>query len=452
MQNLKSFSALTIGEKHKAVGKVCQDAANHLEDIVKGLFISVLSDGHGSNVYFRSHIGAKLLVEITTKALHSFILDIDDKLMDENIIAMPSRTTIAQKDLNIKPPKADQALRQLFSSIIAQWNDAIYKDWYKQKPGAKELEDAKVDDNYIRRFLDDKEIEMAYGCTLLAIARTPRYWLGFQLGDGKCMAFDKEGAWSEPIPWDEQCSGNLTTSMCQSNPLDNFRYAYGSEFFPVLFIGSDGMDGAYGQDEEIAMQNLALLYSGMIKSFARNGFDKALSDIKDTLPRLSAKGISQDDISVGGILDMDTIKEMYPLLLKKELEQSRETYETIAKETDAKQNEVIDLETRVNEKKESFNQLKEQLQVAEEEKEKHEQNWKKVFKEKEKSQQKWEDLQASLQKLETELNQLSDDLSFEKNYFRRIIKEEDDLKSKIENLKSEILQVGHNDLINHKKN
>jgi hypothetical protein len=286
-------------------------------------------------------------------------------------------------------------------------------------------------------FLDDKEIEMAYGCTLLAIVRTPHFWLGFQLGDGKCIAFNKAGQWSEPIPWDEQCSGNLTTSMCQSNPLDSFRYAYGTDFFPVLFIGSDGMDSAYGNDEEMAIQSLALLYSGMIKSIARNGFEKALQDIKDTLPRLSAKGVSQDDISLGGIIDIDALKEMYPHLLKKELEQSREKQQAIAKETEAKQNGVMDLETRVNEKNESFKQLKEQLQVAEEEKEKHEHNWKKVFKEKEKSQQKWEELKASIQKLEKEFNQLSDDLSFEKNNFRRIMKEEEDTRQKIEELEKE---------------
>jgi hypothetical protein len=125
---------------------------NTLKTRKKGFTLQCLATVMAAALYFRSHIGADLVTAITMEALKSFIKNIDVPLLNDPFTSFPSRTTIANRDLDIKAPRADQALRQLFASIIAQWNDAIYKNWNDNKPGIKEMEDAKVDDTYIKRF------------------------------------------------------------------------------------------------------------------------------------------------------------------------------------------------------------------------------------------------------------------------------------------------------------
>ena len=48
--------------------------------------------------------------------------------------------------------------------------------------------------------------------------------LHFILAMGKCIAFNEDGSWHEPIPWDEKCFLNKTTSLCDSSAIDEFRY------------------------------------------------------------------------------------------------------------------------------------------------------------------------------------------------------------------------------------
>ena len=95
--------------------------------------------------------------------------------------------------------------------------------------------------------------EKIYGCTLMCYVQTSTYWFAFQIGDGKCFAFTEDGKWLEPIPWDEQCFLNKTTSMCDSRAIDEFRYCYqGDGVYPMaIFLGSDGIDDSFGANENI---------------------------------------------------------------------------------------------------------------------------------------------------------------------------------------------------------
>lgn len=66
---------------------------------------------------------------------------------------------------------------------------------------------------------------------------TKSYWFAFHIGDGKCIAYDIEGNWYEPIPWDDRCFLNKTTSLCDSIALDEFRYCYsGTGQLPIAIF------------------------------------------------------------------------------------------------------------------------------------------------------------------------------------------------------------------------
>jgi hypothetical protein len=133
---------------------------------------------------------------------------------------------------------------------------------------------------------------------------TPSYWFGIHIGDGKCVAVNPDGRFLQPIPWDEKCFLNATTSICDSRALENFRHFYSEKLPVAVFVGSDGIDDCFKND-----QQLNNLYKTILYAFTTNEFDSALSDLRDYLPRLSAKG-SGDDVSVAAVLDMDLIGEI----------------------------------------------------------------------------------------------------------------------------------------------
>jgi hypothetical protein len=336
MKNIRTFCSTALGESHGTTNKVCQDSSACFEDAEKELFICAVSDGHGGDMYFRSDRGSKLLVEITIKVIRQFIENADNDLFNVPFTEIPARTTEIKEKIDRKVTSQDDAFRLLFSSIISQWNDGIAIDWSEDPPSKELMQAAKVPETAIESFIEGKGIEFAYGCTLIAFCRTLEFWFAFQLGDGKCIAFDKDAKWNEPIPWDEQCNGSTTTSTCESNPIDNLRYCYGNNKFPVaLFIGSDGMDGAYGSTDD-----LALFYCEILKSFIKNGYEKTVKEIDDSLPLLSSRGISRDDMSVAGVIDLDGIRVLLPVFAKKDLERVQKEFE-IAEESYSKNEEIV---------------------------------------------------------------------------------------------------------------
>ena len=110
--------------------------------------------------------------------------------------------------------------------------------------------------------------------------------------------------WDEPIPWDERCFLNKTTSICDSDAINEFRYCYqGDGNFPVaVFLGSDGIDDTYGE-----MENIANFYIEIMKVIAKDGVGTARQQLIDDLPIISRIG-SKDDASVATIFNMAEVR------------------------------------------------------------------------------------------------------------------------------------------------
>ena len=164
------------------------------------------------------------------------------------------------------------------------------------------------------RASEDATFEKTYGCTLMAYVQTPGYWFAFHLGDGKCVFMrisdNQELICEQPIPWDEKCFLNKTTSLCDSNALNEFRYCYqGDGKFPrAVFLGSDGIDDSYG-DGEI----LNNFYIQLFKIIIRKGNESALKELKKSLPIISQRG-SKDDMSVACVYDDTALIAMFQFL------------------------------------------------------------------------------------------------------------------------------------------
>jgi hypothetical protein len=316
MKNIRTFHAVSIGESHIRKNTPCQDAAISYEDHENQIYIGAVSDGHGSNYYFRSDKGSQLLVEITLRNITEFLSQSEDANFFQS--SFVSRNTITSGESPVSKDQntgqnikaSNDALNQLFKSIIASWQQAIQKDWSEATPSKEDIQSLGVSESMIEGYLNGENLQIAYGCTLIAFARTKKYWLAFQIGDGKSIGFNQDMKAIEPIPTDELCQGSVTTSMCEENAFDNFRYAYGTDIPSILIIGSDGLDGYFSKVEENAIEPLKGLYRSVVESFLTKGFDDGLNELNNSLPVLSQRGVTQDDMSVVGWIDFSKKEEL----------------------------------------------------------------------------------------------------------------------------------------------
>ncbi len=303
---MRCFDFHCQGESHKATDKVCQDYSFSRID-EDGLAIAVVCDGHGGKRYFRSDVGARFATEIIADNVKAFVGNVDESLFVGQPFTQHEaiQTEIDRQDFSKGKP-VDAAMRQLFASIIGQWQQRIEQHAAHHPLTEKEI--AQVEKQYKDEFLSGYKLEKIYGCTLMAYVSTPKYWFAFHLGDGKMISFDEEAQWKEPIPWDDRCFLNKTTSICDSDALNEFRYCYqGDGGFPIaVCLGSDGMDDSFGEET-----NLVNFYVQVVKALVTDGHEATVADIQETLPVLSKRG-SQDDMSIACVYDEEALKEALP--------------------------------------------------------------------------------------------------------------------------------------------
>lgn len=298
------------GESHIATGKVCQDYS-YSNVYENGNAIAIVCDGHGGKRYFRSDIGAKIAAEVTKRNVQIFLDEVGPQLLKGMPFTQEETLSgqIDKQDFDKQSP-VEQAFRQLFASIISGWNTKVLE--HASENPIREEEKTDLEPCWIEEFNKGISLEKVYGCTLIVFASTPEFWLAFQIGDGKCFSFDLFGQWREPIPWDERCFLNKTTSICDSSAIDEFRYCYeGDGKFPIaVILGSDGIDDSFGAEE-----NQANFYVQILKTLVRDGYEATLHEVEATLPQLSKIG-SQDDMSLAMIFDMAAVKNAYPNLIQ----------------------------------------------------------------------------------------------------------------------------------------
>lgn len=210
--NFKAFHMSERGESHLHDGRVCQDSSASFSDECGT--VAVVSDGHGGCDYVRSQIGSAMACEAAVKNIRRLF----ENISPEAFLAEP-----------------DMMLIQLEAAIINDWNESV-RSHYEANPFTEEELDC-VSEKAGASYRSGHRIERAYGATLIAAAVTRDYWFGIQIGDGKCAAFDEAGSCTQPIPWDEKCFLNKTTSICGSDALRDFRHFYSGENSDSCFYG-----------------------------------------------------------------------------------------------------------------------------------------------------------------------------------------------------------------------
>lgn len=369
--NIVVFNVTRLGASHIKHNKPCQDASYSWHNDDNTVQIAIVCDGHGGDTYVRSDRGSKLAAEIAAKYLRQMSEkpEVYGKLFFEKSGAVTARPISARKVLDpknlseteqtfqrqdeqfkrqyLQNKDQDKVLQDIFKALWEEWLEAIQQD----------AENDPFTD-YEKGMLGENRIAKAYGSTLLAFMRTPYYWFAFQIGDGKMLSCDNTLTWKEPVPWDCNCFLNMTTSLCYSNPLPYFRYAYdGQGNFPMAVImGSDGLD-----DSWVSMANLQDFYAQTLRIFNEHGYETTVTELADYLSDLSKKG-SHDDMSMSGIIDLSLIPEALNMYkLRKEGLRLQSEFQTRQKELEKNKADVKAAEDKLSEADKQINICKQQL-------------------------------------------------------------------------------------------
>jgi serine/threonine protein phosphatase PrpC len=314
MNSYKSFSTTVIGISHTKHGKECQDFSYHYpnakcnnDTVADKVSIAVVTDGHGSDDCFRSAKGAIFAAECAVNGIRNFV----------NIRNQPDviETKVGPFIKKVKQPKpiptsteGANLLRTLIKHIVAEWHGKVKNDYTTTPFTEKELVD--VADKYKKRYEAGEGLYHAYGTTLIAVAVTADYWFGFHLGDGRFTALYKDGSYDQPVPWDERCYLNVTTSICDDDATETARFYFcpkTEKDLPLaVYLCSDGVDDNYPVDDND--KHLFKLYRTITETFAEDGFDSTCTQIKELANSFATKG-KGDDTSIAGVINMEVLEE-----------------------------------------------------------------------------------------------------------------------------------------------
>ena len=279
-----TFNHTCIGSSHLTSGKPCQDAS--YSETSDRRSIAIVSDGHGGASHSRSDIGAQLAI-------------------------LSAQATIEDHPLSDWENPVQR--QEFFQEIVNRWT-VLTIDHYFDNLTEQEIANLPLHPDVEQSI---RNITTLYGCTLMAACIHPKGWFAFQIGDGKCVTINRIQTCSdssennstfyipkmvtEPIPADDRCFLNMTTSLCDPDAATEFRFCSGNKAStPVaIFLGSDGIDNSWGTEE--ALHNF---YIEVLKHCT--SAEDVTRDLAESLPQLSQAG-SQDDMSVAAIVDKNLL-------------------------------------------------------------------------------------------------------------------------------------------------
>lgn len=281
---MKIYNKSVKGASHNNTGLPCQDHSIS-QSFEKGSII-VISDGHGSRTYVRSDIGSKFACEVAVNETTRFVVSNYDLLKEKG------ETKISYTPDSEEPQ--DALFYNLFATVHDKWYDAIRQ--HKEDNEFTDDEKAK---------LGGADIKKAYGCTLIVAVKTNDFTFAYQIGDGRLFFIMPDDLkWQQPVPWDSKCNDNVTTSLCNVNPVGRFRfYLYSGNNQPfAIFICSDGIEDCFDGEHNANFKSpkLEVDYAMILSKFLKD--DNFDAHCESYLSDESING-SKDDMSIAFIID-----------------------------------------------------------------------------------------------------------------------------------------------------
>jgi serine/threonine protein phosphatase PrpC len=285
---LIKFNAKAQGKSHIEKGIPCQDAVNARLGKNNTVGMAFVADGHGGSKYCRSQTGSALAVTVSMKSMADFYGKITQKKS-----AFFNKT---QKNDQLRDREIAGHLEQLESNIIYNWQKAVTENLSKNPLSDPEKEICKA--NNIS-YTAPKDLILLYGTTLLAALFSGSFWFVLQIGDGLCTIIKDDGNVIAPITEDERLAFGRTTSLCDTDAINNFRENFGFNKIKGITLATDGVADSFEPAKYLQFNKE--LYEKFIK-FP----DDAEKELNDFLPGLSEKG-SGDDVAIAGIFDINKV-------------------------------------------------------------------------------------------------------------------------------------------------
>ena len=318
MNKVFAFNRTTRGHLHIMREIPCEDFSASFSSDDGRYYIAVVADGHGSASCFRSSTGSRIVTEVALDCLKEFA---NACLETEDI------ENRFYKDIFSNPRYRQMTIKQLTDTIVANWHDKVLEDYENNPPTPEEL------GPYAEQYKDGNRFEHIYGTTVMAALLLPSCLVLIHQGDGRCNVFYGDGTIEQPVPWDERCQDNATTSMCDTDVAESFRHCVLNpndkhDGVIAAFLGSDGVEDAYRDTYDdlggshTLMGGVYAFYKFLSCKIIENQSKENLYSYLDQfLPEFSADGLfsrsgSGDDVSVAGIVDIERLQEFIPEFTK----------------------------------------------------------------------------------------------------------------------------------------
>lgn len=337
MSRIYTFHETARGHLHVLKNIVCEDYSASFSEEKGSYYLAVVADGHGSKSCFRSDYGSKAAVHAAVDCLKQFA---------ESLLMSKETEDRFYTDI-LSDRYRLMTIRHLTDTILKEWYDQISDHFLRYPPSPEETGDGSLSMDQWSSGEVDPHI---YGTTLIAALQLSGCLILIQQGDGRCDVFFEDGRVLQPIPWDERCQDNATTSLCDADAKERFRSCIvywdsrsegnvSEELFntdtvqgagncvicfsrdPVLacYLGSDGVEDAYRDTyEELGgshgeMGGVHTFYKDLTCHLSNLGPAAFETYLENWLPAFSVNGKfsgsgSGDDVSVAGIVDLGAIQ------------------------------------------------------------------------------------------------------------------------------------------------
>ncbi|MDE6733119.1 MAG: protein phosphatase 2C domain-containing protein [Oscillospiraceae bacterium] len=257
----KGINIAVRGASHEEDGSGCQDSARvYISD---NFAAAAVADGHGSAKHFRSAAGSEMATRVAIRSLCDF---------------NERNGGFAE----IFKRGEHNAARRIAGNMICGWNSEI--------AAHIRLLPLNEQERGINEKFGGIANEVMYGATLIVACMFEGGCFGLQIGDGDfCAMLNSEMI--SPMPEDAKLVGNLTTSLCDNDAIDNFRFFYTEENFSGVMLSSDGLINSFVNVADY------LKFGRRVLSSVETGATRPLEEHLKTRSKYG----SRDDISIAAI-------------------------------------------------------------------------------------------------------------------------------------------------------
>lgn len=271
---IEHFNVTSIGYSHVKSGKVCQDFSSSYSDGERTIITAC--DGHGGDVYIRSHKGSKFASLAILYAM------------------------LAVESLSFRKYTAEEIEHNLKLNILCEWNRLVREDLAEHP--IRKTEIAHLTDAQIASFKANPS--KAYGTTLGGAMLYGNRLICVGLGDGGCFLI-KNGEIAPAVLEDEdEPVANITYSLCSEKAFEHMNARiFDMRSLDSVLLCTDGVLGPYQSTENFK--------HSFVRPVVRRILDGKTKEVKQFIRDLGLKSGIGDDVSLAMIVKDDTKVKKY---------------------------------------------------------------------------------------------------------------------------------------------